>query len=635
MSAKKTDPPDSPLTAEALTRFREGREARLHDLLGAHPEMDSDAESGTRFAVWAPGAKKVSVIGDFNDWDRSRAPLRRRRGTGIFEGRVPEAGAGDLYKFAVHARRRGGVADRADPFARATEEPPRTASRIPAGAHEWQDSEWMASRAGRTDRAAPIAIYEVHPGSWRRGPGGRFLTWRELAPQLIEHVCALGFTHVEFLPVMEHPFYGSWGYQCTAFFAPTARYGPPEDFAYLVDALHRAGVGVILDWVPSHFPADEHALARFDGTPLYEHPDPKRGYHPDWKSLVFDYGRPEVRSFLLSSALYWLEHYHADALRVDAVASMLYLDYSREEGEWEPNRLGGNENLEAVDFLQLLNETIYREFPDAHTIAEESTAWPGVSHPVYDGGLGFGFKWDMGWMNDTLAWFSRPVKERSAHHDELTFRALYAARENYVLPLSHDEVVYGKGTLLGRMRGSERERFADLRLLLGYMYTLPGKKLLFMGGELAPEAEWDHDAELPWELTAQPRHAGIAAWVAALNGVYRTEPALHRRDCEEGGLEWIEADDAERSVLSWIRAGGEGVDPVVVVANFSPREHRGYRVGVPHEGTWAELLSSEAARFGGSGSDAPVEYRAEPVPAGAFSRSLALDLPPRSIRILR
>jgi len=574
-------------------------------------------------------------MGSFNDWDSRRAPLNRRRGTDIWEGWVAGAGPGDLYKYHLRTGRRGGKREKADPFARAAEEPPGSASVIAAAGYEWRDAEWMAGRAQRNTRDAPIAIYEVHPGSWRRAPDGGFLSWRELAPLLVEHVRALGFTHVEFLPIAEHPFYGSWGYQCTAYFAPTARHGPPEDFAYLVDELHRAGIGVVLDWVPSHFPADDYALARFDGQALYEHPDPRRGYHPDWTSLIFDYGRPEVRSFLLSSAAFWLDRYHIDALRVDAVASMLYLDYSRGEGEWEPNPEGGNENLEAVEFIQLLNETVYREFPDTMTIAEESTAWPGVSRPVWSGGLGFGFKWDMGWMNDTLAYFTRPVESRPAHYNELTFRSLYAAGENYVLPLSHDEVVYGKGSLLGRMQGSEAERFADLRLLLGYLYTLPGKKLLFMGSELAPENEWNHDAELPWELLEEPRHAGIREWITALGRVYRDEPALYRRDCEVDGLEWIVADDAERGVLSWIRSGGEGIEPVVVAANFSSRSHRGYRLGLPHGGEWTELLSSEEARFGGSDPDGPASRQAEAVIAGRFDDSLVLDLPPRSIRILR
>ncbi len=635
MAAPRNPLPVSPITRDDVKAFREGRHGRLYRLLGAHPEPGPEGEPGTRFAVWAPRAKRVAVMGEFNGWDPKIDLLRRRRGAGIFEGWVAGAGPGMMYKFHLRTGRWGGVREKADPFARATEEPPHAASIIEADGHEWTDGEWMAARGGRDSIDAPLSIYEAHLGSWRWNSDGEFLSYREIAPRLADHVRELGFTHVEFMPIMEHPFYGSWGYQCTAYFAPTARYGTPDDFAFLVDTLHRAGIGAILDWVPSHFPADDFALARFDGGALYEHADPRRGYHPDWTSLIFDYGRGEVRSFLISSALYWLDRFHADALRVDGVASMLYLDYSRRPGEWEPNRYGGNENLEAVEFLKRLNETVYREYPDVHTIAEEATAWPGVSHPTWSGGLGFGLKWDMGWMNDTLRYFSGDPATRSDRHRLLTFRAIYSGSENYVLPLSHDEVVYGKGSLLGKMRGSEAERFADLRLLLGYMFTLAGKKLLFMGSELAPESEWNHDRELPWELLSEPRHAGIRKWLAALNELYRSEPALHRRDCRPGGLEWIEADDAARCVLSWIRSGGEDTAQVVVVANFSPQAHRAYRLGVPHGGQWAELLSSDAKRFGGGGGGRPAAVEAEPVASGRFGESITVNLPPRSIRIFR
>lgn len=631
------DSGSSLLTREDIRRFRAGTHLRLHEVLGSHPGHGPGGTEGVRFAVWAPNARKVSVIGDFNSWVPASHPLSRIRGSGVWQGWVPGASEGDLYKYRVTGKRRRGTFDKADPFARTSEEPPETASIIWERSHEWDDAEWMKDRAERNSLSAPISIYEVHPGSWRRPGGGKsgFFTHRELAPLLVGYVQEMGFTHVEFLPLMEHPFYGSWGYQCSGYFAPSRRYGTPDDLMYLIDTLHQAGIGVILDWVPSHFPDDAFSLGRFDGTCLYEHADPRRGYHPDWTSLIFDYGRPEVRSFLLSSAHYWLDLFHADGLRVDGVASMLYLDYSRAEGEWVPNRYGGNENLEAVEFLRALNETIYAEHPDVQTFAEESTAWEGVSRPVSSGGLGFGYKWDMGWMNDTLAYLSTEPARRGKIHDKLTFRGLYAGSENFVLPLSHDEMVHGKGSLLNKMPGTAVERFADLRLLLGYQYALHGKKLLFMGGEFAQEREWNHDLELHWELLDKAPHAGMKMWVTALNRLYREEPALHRLDCEPAGFEWITADDSQRCVLAFLRSGGEGVAPVAVVCNFSDRQHEEYLIGVPHEGEWVELLHSDAARFGGGSDDGAMAYEAVPEPTGHFSWTIRVTLPPRSIHFYR
>jgi 1,4-alpha-glucan branching enzyme len=522
---------------------------------------------------------------------------------------------------------------RADPFARRSELPPATASILHTSGYSWKDAGWMEDRRERTARQAPVSIYEVHLGSWRRSANGSAPGYREIAAELADYIGDMGFTHVELLPVMEHPFYGSWGYQTTSYFAPTSRYGEPDDLRFFVDHLHRNGIGVILDWVPSHFPADDHALARFDGKPLYEHPDPRRGWHPDWGSMIFDYGRPEVQSFLMSSAAWWLESYHADGLRVDAVASMLYLDFSRGDGEWIPNRDGGRENLEAVAFLKRLNETLYAAFPDIQVCAEDSTAWPGVSRSTSDGGLGFGYKWDLGWMNDTLDYMSLRPGKRSGSHKKLTFRSVYQASENFILPLSHDEVVYGKGSLLGRMPGTGSARFDDLRLLLGYMWAMPGKKLLFMGGEFGQVAEWNHDAELEWDLLDVSSHRGVREWVRALNALYRAEPSLHRLDCEPAGFEWVEADDDGRSVLAFLRHGGEGCRPVLAVANFSDRLHEGYEIGVPRAGRWEELLRSDDEAYGGTAH--PVgTLEAGQKPTGRFPARLCLDLSPRSIRLL-
>ena len=544
--------------------FNEGRHFRLYDKLGAHP-LAVGGVTGVVFAVWAPNAERVAVVGDFNDWDGTRHPLWPHGDSGVWEGFVPGATSGMRYKYRLLSRLGGAEFDKADPFAFANEKPPNTASVIWEPGHDWLDSQWMQDRGGLQRLDKPMSIYEVHLGSWRRAPeeNNRFLSYTELAPRLIEHVLHHGFTHIEILPVMEHPFYGSWGYQITGYFAPSARYGSPDDFAALVDALHQAGIGVILDWVPSHFPSDAFALASFDGTHLYEHADVRQRVHPDWQSWIFNYGRDEVRSFLISGACFWLDRFHADGLRMDGVASMLYLDYSRQPGEWVANRFGGNENLEAIEVLQACNTEVYRSFPDVVSIAEESTAWPGVSRPVDAGGLGFGFKWDMGWMHDTLDYLTHDPVHRSWHHDELTFRSIYATSEHFVLPLSHDEVVHGKGSLLGRMAGDEWQQFANLRLLFGYQFTQPGKKLLFMGGEFGQRSEWNHDTSLDWHLFETPMHQGVSAWVGRLNELYRSEAPLHRDDLADGGFAWIDCEDraAKRPVLraprrQWRGTGG-------------------------------------------------------------------------------
>ncbi|MGC9529833.1 MAG: 1,4-alpha-glucan branching protein GlgB [Candidatus Bipolaricaulaceae bacterium] len=586
------------LTADDLYLFNQGTHLRLHEVLGAHL-LPRDA--GTQFAVWAPDAERVSVIGDFNGWDKRAHLLEPQGRSGIWAGHVPEAGKGALYKYHISSRYAGYQVDKADPVGHYHQRAPGTASVVWDLDYRWGDQAWMARRSQRNALAGPLAIYEVHLGSWQRGAGGRFLSYRELAPRLAEYLVDMGFTHVEFLPVMEHPFYGSWGYQTTGYFAPTSRYGAPQDFMYLVDILHQHGIGVILDWVPSHFPADEHGLGFFDGTHLYEHADPRRGFHPDWNSFIFNYGRPEVRSFLLSSALFWLDTYHADGLRVDAVASMLYLDYSRQEGEWLPNDYGGNENLEAISFLKQLNTEVYRRFPDVQTVAEESTAWPKVSRPTYAGGLGFGMKWDMGWMHDTLDYLSRDPVHRKYHHNQLTFRMIYALSENFVLPLSHDEVVHGKRSLLEKMPWDRWRRLANLRLLLGYMYALPGKKLLFMGGEFGQQSEWQHDSELEWELLQDRDHAGLRRWVQDLNRLHQGNPALYELDFSPEGFQWVDADDAAASAVTFLRFGTSPDQLLLVAANFTPVPREGYPVGVPRSGHWSEVLNSDAREYGGSG----------------------------------
>jgi 1,4-alpha-glucan branching enzyme len=622
------------ITANDLYLFNEGSHNRLYQRLGAHP-LDDDA--GTHFAVWAPNAATVSVIGSFNDWRIDAHPMSRVGDSGIWSAAVPDARRSAVYKYHIVSRERGYTVDKADPFGFMHEVPPRTASVVWDLDYEWADDDWMRGRERANALDRPISIYEVHLGSWMRDPGRGYvsLSYRELAERLPPYVERLGFTHVEFLPVMEHPFFGSWGYQTTGFFAPSSRFGTPQDFMFLVDALHRRGIGVILDWVPSHFPTDEHGLAYFDGTHLFEHADPRQGYHPDWNSYIFNYGRDEVRSFLLSSALFWLDAYHADALRVDAVASMLYLDYSRKHGEWIPNRFGGRENLEAISFLRRLNADVYQAFPSAHTIAEESTAWPMVSRPTYIGGLGFGMKWDMGWMHDTLQYMSKDPVHRVYHHGQLTFRMLYAFNENFVLPLSHDEVVHGKGSLIGKMAGDVWQRFANLRLLFGYMYTQPGKKLLFMGGEFAQWSEWNHDGQLDWALTEKPLHAGMQQWVADLNRLYREEAPLHALDFDPAGFEWVDANDSVNSVLAFVRRGRDPADEMFVVCNFTPLIRRNYRLGVPHPGFWREMLNSDAPTYGGGGVGNYGGVASTPVPYHGRMHSINLTLPPLGILILR
>jgi 1,4-alpha-glucan branching enzyme len=622
------------LTEQDVYLFREGNLFRAYDKLGAHP-AEQDGSAGVFFRVWAPNAQAVCVFGDFNGWNAEDHPLVQRADhTGIWERFVPGVPRGSRYKYRITSKQ-GEAFDKSDPYATRTEVPPSTASVVWDLDHAWTDAAWMRERAAPNALGAALSVYEVHLGSWRRHPDGSFQNYRDLAHQLAEYVHHMGFTHVELMPVMEHPFYGSWGYQVTGFFAPTARYGTPQDFMYLIEHLHQRGIGVILDWVPSHFPQDGHGLTYFDGTYLYEHADRRQGYHPEWGSYIFNYGRAEVRDFLGSSALFWLDRYHADGLRVDAVASMLYLDYSRTAGEWVPNRYGGNENLEAIAFLRSLNEAVYREHPDTQTIAEESTAWPLVSRPTYRGGLGFGLKWNMGWMHDTLAYFAQDPIYRKFHHDKLTFSIMYAFSENFLLPLSHDEVVYGKGSLLTKMPGDDWQKFANLRLLYGYMWGHPGKKLLFMGGELGQRSEWQHDAALEWHLLEQPMHQGVQRWVRDLNTFYRAERALHELDFSAQGFEWVDCCDTEASVISFLRKGSSGQDLVLVVCNFTPVVRENYRVGVPHAGTWREALNSDAPLYGGSGQGNLGEVASVPLPAHGRYHSLNLRLPPLGVLFLK
>jgi 1,4-alpha-glucan branching enzyme len=625
------------LTDHDIYLFKEGNHFHLHEKLGAHPLL-RDGKEGIGFAVWAPNARSVSVVGDFNGWNPGSHPLQPRWDqSGIWEAFVPGIGKGAIYKYHIVSHHNGYIVDKGDPFGYAWEIPPRTATVVWPHEYEWGDENWMAARAQVNRLDAPMSVYELHLGSWRRVPeeGNRPLSYRETADYLCPYLTELGFTHVELLPVMEHPFFGSWGYQTTGYFAPTSRYGSPEDFMYLVDRLHQSGVGVILDWVPSHFPGDEHGLAYFDGTHLFEHMDPRQGYHPDWKSYIFNYGRNEVRSFLISSALFWLEKFHADGLRVDAVASMLYLNYSRSEGEWIPNRHGGNENLEAIEFLKRLNEVLYTEHPDIQTHAEESTAWPMVSRPVYLGGLGFGLKWNMGWMHDTLEYFSTNPLFRKYHHNQLTFSIWYAFYENFVLSISHDEVTHGKGSLFGKMPGNEWEKFANLRLLLGYMWAHPGKKLLFMGCELGQWREWIHDESLEWNVADFPHHRGILRWVADLNRAYRAEKALHEQDFTNDGFAWVDFHDWENSVICFLRKGREPGDEVLVVCNMTPVPRFQYRAGVPHPGFWRELLNSDGEAYGGGNFGNTGGVDTAPVPAHGYHQSLSLTLPPLGVVFLK
>lgn len=616
------------LTRDDLYLFNEGSLVNLHDKLGAHPGR-VNGQDGTFFAVWAPDAERVSVIGSFNDWKQDAHLLSPRGHSGIWEGFIPGIGVGTLYKYHIRSRFNGYRVDKTDPLSFFNEIPPKTASIVWDLAYEWNDADWMKQRRDRNALTAPMAIYEMHVGSWRRvaEEGHRSLSYREMAVPLAEYVKQMGFTHIEFLPLMDHPFFGSWGYQTTGYFAPSGNYGTPQDLMYLIDTLHQHGIGVILDWVPSHFPTDEHGLGYFDGTHLYEHADPKQGFQPDWKTYVFNYGRSEVRSFLISSALFWLDKYHIDGLRVDAVASMLYLDYSRKEGEWIPNQYGGRENLDAVAFLRRFNEEVYTRYPDVQTTAEESTSWPAVSRPGYVGGLGFGFKWDMGWMHDTLQYMQTDPIYRRYHHHHLTFRMLYAFHENFVLPLSHDEVVYGKRSLLEKMPGDDWQKFANLRVLFGYMYAQAAKKLIFMGGEIAQRAEWTHDGQLEWEQLQHASHLGIQRWVADLNRVYRAERALHEDDLTPHGFEWIDCNDAESSVISLMRKGHTTQDLILVVCNFTPVPQPNYRVGVPRGGYWQEILNSDSAWYGGGDWGNGGGVHASPVPLHARSHSLTVTVP--------
>jgi 1,4-alpha-glucan branching enzyme len=617
------------LTDYDIHLFNEGTHNQLYEKLGAHI-TSADGMQGTYFAVWAPNARRVSVIGDFNSWNGTKHPLQPRAQSGIWEGFIPNLSAGALYKYAIASQYGGYQVQKADPLAFSDEVPPRTASIISGLEYSWNDSGWMSKRESRNRLAAPMSIYEVHLGSWRRIPeeANRFLKYRELAPQLAKYVKEMDYTHVEFLPVMEHPFYGSWGYQITGYYAPTSRYGPPQDFMYLIDYLHQHDIGVFLDWVPSHFSTDEHGLGFFDGTHLYEHADPRKGVHPDWNSYIFNYARNEVSSFLLSNAIFWLDKYHADGIRLDAVASMLYLDYSRKEGEWIPNQHGGRENLEAIAFLRRLNETVYMKFPGVQTIAEESTAWPMVSKPTYLGGLGFGIKWDMGWMHDTLEYMQKDPIYRKYHHRNLTFHMLYSFSENFVLPLSHDEVVHGKGSLLGKMPGDDWQKFANLRLLFAYMYALPGKKLLFMGGDFGQRGEWNHDESLEWHLLRYAPYEGLRRWVKDLNRTYRSEEALNELDFESAGFEWIDCNDTQQSVISFIRRGSSSDTQILVALNFTPVPYMGYRIGVPHLGQWQELLNSDAKEYEGSGMGNFGSVSASRVKTHGRPASIGVTLPP-------
>ncbi len=620
------------LTEDDLYLFNEGSHFGLYDKLGSHPLTHNQVE-GTYFAVWAPNAAQVFVKGDFNDWCRDTHPLTLRGNSGIWEGFIPGITTGSVYKYHIVSSSDGYEVEKADPLAITHEVPPKTASVVWNSDYNWNDQEWMKKRGGFNAITAPITTYEVHLGSWMRVPedGNRSLSYRELAPKLTEYVQQMGFTHVEFLPITEHPFFGSWGYQVTGFFAPTSRYGTPQDFMYLVDYLHQHDIAVILDWVPSHFPTDEHGLAYFDGTHLYEHADPRQGFHPDWGSFIFNYGRNEVVSFLISSAYFWLDKCHIDGLRVDAVASMLYLDYSRKDGEWIPNRHGGKENLEAIAFLRRFNEAVYERFPDVVTIAEESTSWLMVSRPTYLGGLGFGMKWDMGWMHDTLSYMSHDPIHRKFHHNQLTFRMLYAFNENFVLPLSHDEVVHGKGSLLNKMPGDDWQKFANLRSLFGYMYAQAAKKLIFMGGEIGQWREWNHDSSLDWHLLHNPAHAGLQRWVGDLNRTYCNEKALHELDCDPAGFEWVDCNDSENSIISLIRKGTDPNQIVLTICNFTPLPRHNYQIGVPANGFWKELLNSDAQEYGGSGMGnlGGVEATGEPCHGRPYS--LNISLPPLAV----
>lgn len=632
---------DKPVEATLITDFdvhlfKEGKHFHLYKKFGSHL-MEYMGTEGVYFSVWAPNAKKVAVMGDFNNWSKDSHTMKARWDhSGIWEVFIPEAKKGSLYKYFIRSNN-GYEAEKGDPFAFSWETPPNTASMVWNLENTWNDQSWMEDRKKKEGKPQPYSVYELHLGSWKRVPedGFRSLSYRELAEDLPNYLKEMGFTHVEFMPVMEHPFFGSWGYQITGYFAPSSRFGTPQDFMYLIDKLHQAGIGVILDWVPSHFPSDLHGLHYFDGTYLYEHADPQKGFHPDWQSYIFNYGRNEVRAFLISNALFWLEMFHADGLRVDAVASMLYLDYSRNEGEWEPNEFGGRENLEAISFLKEFNEVVYKEFPDAVTIAEESTAWPMVSKPTYIGGLGFGMKWMMGWMHDTLEYFSKDPVHRRHHQNTITFSSNYAFTENFMLPLSHDEVVYGKGSILNKMPGDEWNKFANIRTLYSYMFAHPGTKLLFMGSEFGQPSEWNHDGSLEWHLTNNGLHRKVQETLKELNRIYRTEPAFYEKAFSFEGFEWVDINDEENSIISFLRKGNEPKDNILVVCNFTPVPRENYRIGVEEEGKWKEIFNSDDDRFGGSNIKNPEEIESQAISAHRRNNSLSLILPPMAVIYLK
>jgi 1,4-alpha-glucan branching enzyme len=624
------------LTELDIYMFKQGNHFRLYEKLGSHL-ITVDGETGCRFAVWAPNASVVSVIGDFNAWHKDSNPLQLRTDdSGIWEGFIAGVTTGERYKYRLVSRD-GKIADKGDPFAFSCEEPPLTASRVCELDYVWHDADWMAQRGDKNQLNAPCSIYEVHLGSWRRVPeqGNRFLTYREMAQWLPPYLNEMGFTHVEFLPLTEHPFYGSWGYETTGYFAATSRYGNPQDLMFLLDTLHQHGIGVIMDWAPAHFPGDAHGLGHFDGTYLYEHADPRQGYQPEWHSSLFNYGRYEVRAFLISSALFWLDKYHIDGLRLDAVSSMLYLDYGRKQGEWIPNRNGGRENLDAITFIRNLNEAVYRDYPSTQTFAEESTAWPMVSRPVAAGGLGFGLKWNMGWMHDTLQYFAEDPINRKYHHAKLIFSIWYAFSENFVLPISHDEVVQGKGSMIAKMPGDEWRKFANLRLLYGYMWGHPGKKLLFMGCEFGQRHEWQHDESLHWDELQYPYQQGLRRWVADLNRFYRSQAALYQQDFVHDGFEWMDCNYAEKSVISFVRRGINPNDILLIVCNFTPVVRENYLVGAPCGGVWQEVLNSDAELYGGSGVGNFGGVEAAPVSSGEMYHALMLRLPPLAVLFFR
>lgn len=625
------------LTEQDIYLFKEGNHFKLYDKLGSHI-MDVDGKRGVHFSVWAPNAASVSVVGDFNNWTKGRHPLNARwDSSGIWEGFIEGVTKGALYKYSIASKTDNYVVEKRDPFAFFNENPPKTASIVWDLDYAWKDNSWMKKRHQHNGLDKPMSVYEIHLGSWRRiqEDNNRYLTYQEMAKYLVDYIKDTGFTHVEILPVMEHPFYGSWGYQSIGYFSPTNRYGTPQDFMFLIDTLHQNDIGVILDWVPSHFPSDEHGLVYFDGTNLFEHADVREGFHPDWKSYIFNCGRAEVKEFLISSAMFWMDRYHADGIRVDAVASMLYRDYSRKEGEWIPNKYGGRENLESIEFLKQLNKTVYESFPDTQVIAEESTAWPGVSRPLYLGGLGFGMKWNMGWMHDTLNYFATDPMYRKYHQGELTFSYLYAFTENFVLSISHDEVVHGKGSLINKMPGDNWQKFSNLRLLYGYMFAHPGKKLLFMGCEFGQWDEWNHEKSLDWHLLGHPAHAGLLQCVKDLNALYKKEPALYSNDFSSEGFHCIDSSDAEHSVISFLRKTQHSDEDILVVCNFTPVLRTSYRIGVPKEGYWQEILNTDATVYGGSGQGNWGGQDTDPVSVHGFYHSLSLTLPPLSVSIFK